>query len=158
MATVTIPKIENVTFTLKVEQDFSDFRGHFETDEGKPDAKLEREIAERLERGDVWAWADVSVTASFEGVEGLPDTLCGCCYESEAQFRADGYFEDMKTQAYRNLLSALVRQMSQYNMEQLIVGVTMAVWPSGDKDAEWSSDTASDVDSVLRHNGISPQE
>lgn len=64
------------------------------------------EIRARLERGDVWAWCIVRVTAtvtvhytcgacSYADEVSTSDELGGCSYESERDFVSDAYYEDM---------------------------------------------------------------
>ena len=96
-----------VQITLTVEQDDSPVRGNaVASGDGDADREVEDEILARLDSGDVWAWAFVAVTATLN-VEGQTfigrDTLGCCCYRDEAEFRADAYFSDMKTEAMRDL-------------------------------------------------------
>lgn len=70
------------------------------------DKRCEDEILARLDRGDVWAWALVEVRASWEGWKAS-DFLGACSYESEAEFRADEYFADMRETALRALADTL---------------------------------------------------
>jgi hypothetical protein len=60
------------------------------------DHGVENEILARLDRGDVWAWATVKVSA-YEPESGLrADEYLGCCsYENENDFKEGGYYEDM---------------------------------------------------------------
>ena len=55
-----------------------------------------------------WAWCVVKVTATAEDLPGFEgcDYLGGCSYSSEAEFRAGGYFDDMKTEAIAELKEA----------------------------------------------------
>jgi hypothetical protein len=67
------------------------------------DRECEDSILERLENGDVWAWAYVEVRASYAGVDGA-DYLGCCSYEDEADFRRPGgYFDDMREEALEQL-------------------------------------------------------
>ena len=50
------------------------------------DKKVEDEILERLDNGDVWAWAVVEVRAGY-GDLSASDYLGACSYESEKDFR-----------------------------------------------------------------------
>ncbi len=73
------------------------------------DREAENEILERLERGDVWAWAHVTVYASYEGLQGRDD-LGACSYASEADFRTEcGYFKQMVDSAIENLAEHMER-------------------------------------------------
>lgn len=86
-----------VEYRIEVEQDDQPVRGNA-LDSGDPDydKKVEGEIIERLERGDVWAWALVRVVAFVPGygLEG-DDHLGGCTYENEERFKSGGYYPHM---------------------------------------------------------------
>ena len=74
------------------------------------DTEVENDIIQQLEDGNEWAWCTVKVTAKFPGldIEGV-DYLGGCSYDSEEDFKknGDGYFEDMKLTAQKDLLNQL---------------------------------------------------
>lgn len=58
------------------------------------DKQVEDEIIRRLDNGDVWAWADVEVQGTYMGL--VASDYLGCCsYESESDFKNDGYYQDM---------------------------------------------------------------
>jgi hypothetical protein len=97
-----------VAFTIKVEQEDLPVRGHvLDSGDVEGDEKVENEILKRLDAGDVWAWAYVTVIADCGEFKGK-DTLGGCNYRDEADFRQDeGYFEDMKLAAYEDLKATL---------------------------------------------------
>lgn len=82
------PNHPGIVFTFYIEPDDESPRGHFS------DKATENEVLERIDRGDDWAWFCVKVTAQ-RGTEPLigEDTLGGCCYASEADFRANLYPE-----------------------------------------------------------------
>lgn len=58
------------------------------------DKKVEDEIIERFNGGDIWAWCTVEVQAEFKGITAS-DHLGGCSYNDEKDFMAGGYYEDM---------------------------------------------------------------
>lgn len=94
---------DKITFSLSMEQDDTPLEGNVSvTDEPEKDAKLERDIAKRLDQGDDWAWCVVTVTAAFGPWSGQ-DSLHGCSYHDEADFRAGGYFDDMQDEALADL-------------------------------------------------------
>jgi len=98
-------------YTVSVEQDDIPVVGNA-MDSGDPveDREVESKILYRLDVGDVWAWAAVTVTCRevHTGVEGT-DYL-GCCnYRDEKDFRECQYFEDMCTKAYVDCLSQIER-------------------------------------------------
>ena len=102
-----------VTYRIEVEQDeLTEVRGSFASGDDEADEALVKEIFERLDRGDTWAWAMVRVVAECEGFEGS-DTLCGCCYKDEADFKTGGYFEQMKDAALEDLQDEMLREKEQ---------------------------------------------
>lgn len=96
-----------VKYTITVEQDEQAVRGNaLVSGDDAVDKAHEDEILARLDRGDIWAWAQVMVTAECAGFKGV-DYLCGCCYENEEGFKAGGYFPDMCARALEDLRSTL---------------------------------------------------
>ena len=82
------------------------------------DKKIEDEVIDRINQDDIWAWCTVKVIACVEGtsIAGV-DYLGGCSYEDEEGFKEGGYYEDMKEQAFENLLSEMeftFRDYEQY--------------------------------------------
>lgn len=72
------------------------------------DRAVEQEILQRLDQGDLWAWAAVMVEVSWQCFRG--SACLGCCsYESEEDFRAPGgYFDDLVEEALADLNRELV--------------------------------------------------
>src|SRR6478609_5443445 len=67
------------------------------------DKECEDDIIKRLEDGNVWAWATVTVKASWCGYNGF-DHLGGCSYKDEEDFiKNDYYCDDMVTAAVDDL-------------------------------------------------------
>jgi hypothetical protein len=59
------------------------------------DREAEQEILQRLDQGDTWAWAAVTVTATW-GPFAASDHLGCCSYADEADFtQPGGYYDDM---------------------------------------------------------------
>jgi hypothetical protein len=102
---IKLPTIEQVEFTLEAEQDDMPVRGMaMASGDDAVDKKVEDEIIDRLDGGDVWAWASVSMTARWKGMEGV--NYLGCCsYADEEDFKKDGYYKDMKAEAFADLLN-----------------------------------------------------
>lgn len=70
-----------IDFKLIVEQDDMPVRGNaLASGDDELDRKTEQEIIDRLDNGDVWAWAQVSIRASWAGFRG-DDHLGGCSYK-----------------------------------------------------------------------------
>lgn len=66
------------------------------------DRQVEDDIIERLEVGDIWAWCTVRVIARLGVLEG--DAYLGCCsYADKDDFRASGYFDDLRIEALDRL-------------------------------------------------------
>jgi len=69
------------------------------------DRACEAAILLRLDRDDLWAWCMVTVTASHPDLpfDGDGVVLGACSYKDEEDFKAGGYYEDMKAEALENL-------------------------------------------------------
>lgn len=95
---------DEVEYSIIAEQDDIQVRGNaLASGDDELDTKTENEILERLENGDIWAWAHVVVKAKWEGHEG-EDSLGGCSYKSEEDFvQAGDYYNDMKDVALDDL-------------------------------------------------------
>jgi len=76
------------------------------------DRAQEDKILEQLEWND-WAWCIVEVTASIPGIP-LAGTasLGGCSYADEKEFNRSGYYEDMKKEAFADLMEQIRRVKS----------------------------------------------
>lgn len=100
---MTGPKVK---YLIQVDHEDIPVRGSFASGDDAADKEDEDRIIRRLNRGDVWAWCMVTVTAQveFDGVvyEGT-DHLGGCSYEGEEEFKRDGYYEDMCASALDDL-------------------------------------------------------
>jgi hypothetical protein len=84
------------------------------------DKDAEREIIERLERGDVWAWASVKVVASWGDFKAESDWLGACSYEDEESFREPGgYFDDMKREALERLQDTLAGELAKATEDRI---------------------------------------
>ena len=67
------------------------------------DREVEHNILCRIQQGDVWAWAAVTVTVSWGPFSG-EDHLGCCSYADEDEFRQPGgYFDDMAAAALEEL-------------------------------------------------------
>lgn len=97
-----------VSFELSAEQDDCPVRGNaLASGDKTADRECEDEILHRLDNGDVWAWAAVTVTASWTDADGQThtgDAHLGCCsYDDEANFRTDPYYADLCNEALADL-------------------------------------------------------
>lgn len=103
---IKLPSINDVEFTLTCEPEDMDFVGNCSAVDPKTDKKNEDWIRQQLEDGNEWAWCCVKMTAKYKSFEGV-DYLGGCSYKSEEDFKKDGYYKDMKQQAYSDLMNQL---------------------------------------------------
>lgn len=94
---MTTQEMENkYSVRINASQDDLPVRGNcIATEDEEFDKKVEDEILERLDNGDVWAWADVEVQATLPDGRTGSAYLGGCCYEDEADFKRGGYYEGM---------------------------------------------------------------
>ena len=109
---IKVPSIEDCWFKIEASQDDTPVRGNaIVSGDDEYDAQVENDIINRLESGEVWAWALVKVTCGFDdwSITG-EDYLGGCCNESEKDFvENSGYFEDMRQQAYDDFVTQIER-------------------------------------------------
>lgn len=102
-----LPTMEDVEFRIDCENEDIPVRGNaVVSGNDEEDKEIEDSIIEQLNNGNEWAWCSVKVTASFKGIEGT-DYLGGCSYADEKEFKEGGYYEDMKRQAYNELIEQL---------------------------------------------------
>jgi hypothetical protein len=112
--------IPSVSIKLEVTQSDIPVKGNaMASGDNAYDAKVENEILDRLENGDISAWFDALVTVSIEfeiddqeyEFEGS-DSLGGCNYTSIKQFvkQSGGYFEDMLDCAWDNMIAEIADQ------------------------------------------------
>ncbi len=100
---------DEVTFKLVAEDEDIPIRGNaMASGDDEADKKLEDELIDRLDRGDIWAWCYVKVTATLtlpdgSKIEGWAG-IGGCSYESEKDFiESDCYYSDLKSEALDDL-------------------------------------------------------
>jgi hypothetical protein len=101
-----LPKIKDVEFEIECMPEDMPVKGNCSAIDEDTDREPENMIYEQLDSGNEWAWCCVKVTASYKGVTGT-DYLGGCSYKSENDFKKDGYYKDMKQQAFNDLISQL---------------------------------------------------
>lgn len=101
---------DGITYKLYAEQDDIQVRGKaLVSGDDDVDKKYEDRIIARLDNGDVWAWAAVTVTAEIDGIDVQgKDHLGACSYASHKSFiRGNGYWPDMKTAAKDELINKI---------------------------------------------------
>lgn len=106
------PSDLEVVYTVTYEQDDAPVRGNaVASGDGAQDTEIEDKILASLDRGDVYAWAVVTVTASvrFEGrtFKGSAH-LAGCSYASPDALEAD-CLEQLKPDALEALAADVQR-------------------------------------------------
>ncbi len=78
------------------------------------DRNVEDVIIARLEGGDVWAWATVSVTCRVPGHRAFGVDHLGCCsYANEDGFKSGGYYDDMCSESRQALKVALAEELAR---------------------------------------------
>lgn len=103
---IKLPKIEQVEFEIKCLPEDIQVKGNCSAIDEETDTTTEQMIYDQLNNGNQWAWCTVKVTANWKGLEGS-DYLGCCSYESEEDFKSGGYFQDMKEQAFNDLISKI---------------------------------------------------
>lgn len=88
--------ISEITWSLEAELEDQPVHGNA-IDSGDPeiDRQVEESILKQINNGDVWAWAFVRLTGEWNGLAAFECLGC-CAYKDEADFKADGYYEDMQ--------------------------------------------------------------
>lgn len=106
--TITIDT-DDVAYRIEAEPEDVPVRGNaMASGDERADREAEDAILARLDAGDTWAWASVTVVASWHGIEGRDHLGC-CSYDSEEDFRTAGdYFDDMKAEALADLLGKVM--------------------------------------------------
>ena len=95
---------EEVAIRLEAEPEFIPVEGNASASGDEAfDQEMEHSILSRLETGDVWAWAMVTVTVSW-GPFSASDHLGCCSYADEEDFsQPGGYLDDMVDEALTEL-------------------------------------------------------
>jgi hypothetical protein len=116
---------ETYNVRINATQDDLPVRGNcIATEDKEFDKTVEDEILERLDYGDVWAWADVEVQATLPDGRTGSAYLGGCCYEDEKDFKQGGYYEGMILEAAKDAESKPKADDSEVFLEDLLSFVT----------------------------------
>lgn len=100
-------RMDEVEFSLLVHPEHTPIEGNaLASGDEETDQEAEREIARQLAAGNEWAWCMVEVKAEWRGFTAS-DYLGCCSYKNEAEFKAVGYYEDMRNQALEYLNTIL---------------------------------------------------
>ena len=99
----------DVEFRIRCQPEEIPFVGNCCCIDDATDQRTEEWIRDQLERGNDWAWCQVTVTASWNGLEGHA-YLGGCSYRSHEEFCLEGgYYLDLKAEALADLNSEIER-------------------------------------------------
>lgn len=86
--------------TISAVQDDCPVRGNASAIDPQTDLEIENEILERLDAGNVWAWASVEVQVTLESGQTGRAYLGCCSYANERDFiESSGYFDDLVREA-----------------------------------------------------------
>jgi len=104
------------TVTLTAEQDDIPVRGNaLASGDDDVDHKFEDDILARLDDGNVWAWAAVTMTAEYLGHSGA-DHLGACSYANAEDFRvANDYYSGMVDSALDALAESILTDDGAYD-------------------------------------------
>lgn len=72
-------------------------------------------VRERIRGGSVWAWACVTVKATIGGMSS-ESSLGACSYESEADFKQSGYYDDMVNECVEELAQDIERIINTHGV------------------------------------------
>lgn len=99
-----------VVIEVMAEPEDSDPADSFATGDDAADAEMVADIRRRANAGDVWAWCYVYVRVTFRGMVGT-DSLGGCSYADEKEFRAEGgYFDSMVSECLDEINAELAKR------------------------------------------------
>lgn len=109
--TLRMFKPEEVRFFIAVREDDLPLRGNvLASGDEEADLEAERNVGEALERGEVWSWALIRVSAWWAGFDG-DDYLGACSYASEQAFLDDdSYLPDMLAEALDEMLRKIAHE------------------------------------------------
>lgn len=116
----------DIWYRITAEQDDQPVRGNIiDSGDEKFDKEVEDSAIQRLDDGDVWAWAVVTVTASVvvngERFEGRA-YLGGCSYKDVEDFKEQNdYAIQMEQEAREDLLDALRRSVARGEIAKTIL-------------------------------------
>lgn len=101
---------DQVEFEIICEPEEIEIHGNASAIDDDTDRETEEWITDQLNSGNEWAWCCVHVIARWKDFEGHDHLGC-CSYESEEDFKAGGYWEDMKARALDDLNATIKDQI-----------------------------------------------
>lgn len=103
----------DVKIELIAEYDHIPVRGNaIDSGDSEYNKHVEDQIIDRLESGDVWAWASVEVRATYKGLTAST-YLGACCYADEQDFINDGYYQDMVNEVVEDINNQITDLLSE---------------------------------------------
>ena len=121
---------DNVQITIEIEPSVDPPEASFYDPESnswqEPHPNFAKQVheLEQVADGD-WAWCDVTVTARFSDLTGTA-YLGQCSYKDEADFKADGYYDQMVDEAIEEL---------QQHIEIVYAAIHQPSIPKGHRNA-----------------------
>lgn len=98
-----------VEVALEVEWDNTD-PGHYYED---PDDVAS--VRERIRNGSMWVWANVTVRVTVHGLSSQSSLGC-CSYDSEADFKQGGYYDDMIDEGVEDLAQVIEKTINTHGV------------------------------------------
>jgi hypothetical protein len=96
-------KIEDVEWELICEPEDTPLEGNvMASGDDDADAEAEQWVRDQLDSGNQWGWCFVRLVGRFKGLQCWDGLGC-CSYQSEADFRQCGYYDDMQAEVLRQL-------------------------------------------------------
>jgi hypothetical protein len=100
-------KPSTVEYRIEIERESIPIRGNcIASGDSAYDRQVEDEIIARRKAGSIWAWASVTVIASYQGYEGYNHLGC-CSYANQNDFKKCDYYQQMQGEALADLLQKL---------------------------------------------------
>jgi 2'-5' RNA ligase len=158
------PSPDQVEYTITPEDEYDNFRGHFDMDNPAETRRIHRWIQRQLANGNPWAWCSVKVTAKWHdeetGTTYEGDDYLGCCsYKSEKDFVKGGYLPQMKEEAYKYLIAQMKRsrqvkesvdpkQFVQQHTNGYVLALNDPAWV--ETEVYWMADPGMWVDDIAK--------
>lgn len=102
---IKLPTIKQVEFEMTVEPEYTPIRGSFSSGDDELDEQTALDIEKQLEYNE-WAWCCIKMECKYKGLTGT-DYLGACSYKDSNDFMNDGYYQDMKQEAYADLIQQI---------------------------------------------------
>ncbi len=128
---------QRLNIEIDIEQDDTRVRGNaMASGDDAFDKKVEDEIIERLDAGDTWAWAQVTVRIEFCG-HCAEDYLGGCSYADELDFKRGGYYIDMIRRCIADLEKLIDDESANQSAEEILRSTLATIHANAAESADW---------------------